>query len=644
MPTPSRLLTILLAFAAALSLTGCVGLTGAGTPAASNNTAASGMLAASATSVTFGNVAVGASVAQTLTLTNSGTAAVNISQANVSGTGFSLMGSASAVAIPAGQSHPFQIQFAPHAPGTVSGSVSVTSDASDPTLSIALTGNATAALAITAQPASQTVTAGQIATFGVTATGNGTLSYIWYKNGVTVSGATSASYTTPATTSSDNGAKFNVTVSDSTGSVTSNFRNTHGTAAAVAPTISSQPASKTVTAGQTATFSVTASGTATLSYQWKKNGAAISGATSASYTTPATVASDNGSTFTVTVTNSVSSVTSNRRHPHRQRAPPVTTQPASKTVTVGQTATFQRRCNRSGNADLSPGSRTGCLSAEPLPLPTPLQPRRLGTTGPQLNVTVSQHRRQRDEQLCHAHRQRGSGSANDFAAAGRHHRRGGTNRSLFGRSLRHGNARVSMEEERRGHHRRDFPVLHHAGYVVFGQRLDVRRHRHQQRGQRDQQFRHPHRQRSLPRSTAQPAEQDSHRGTNGNLQSYRDGHGHSHLSWKKNGAAITGATSASYTTPATVASDNGSYLYCHCDRQPGDVTSSAATLTVTAAPVAPTISTQPASKTVLAGPDRNLLGNGCRHRDTHLPMEPKRDRHFRCDFGFLHHPGHDLRG
>ena len=46
-----------------------------------------------------------------------------------------------------------------------------------------------------------------------------------------------------------------------------------------APTISAQPASKTVTAGQTATFSVTASGTAPLSYQWAKNGAAISGAT-----------------------------------------------------------------------------------------------------------------------------------------------------------------------------------------------------------------------------------------------------------------------------------------------------------------------------------------------------------------------------
>src|SRR6202035_2052654 len=63
--------------------------------------------------------------------------------------------------------------------------------------------------------------------------------------------------------------------------------------------------------GQTATFSVTASGTAPLSYQWRKNGTAISGAAAASYTTPAATAADNGAQFSVVVTNSVGSVTSN---------------------------------------------------------------------------------------------------------------------------------------------------------------------------------------------------------------------------------------------------------------------------------------------------------------------------------------------
>ena len=79
---------------------------------------------------------------------------------------------------------------------------------------------------------------------------------------------------------------------------------------ALAPTITTQPANQTVTAGQTATFTVVAAGTAPLSYQWRKNGANISGATAASYTTPATATSDSGSSFTVMVSNSAGTVTS----------------------------------------------------------------------------------------------------------------------------------------------------------------------------------------------------------------------------------------------------------------------------------------------------------------------------------------------
>jgi hypothetical protein len=81
-------------------------------------------------------------------------------------------------------------------------------------------------------------------------------------------------------------------------------------AADVAPTIATQPGNQTVAVGQTATFSVTATGTAPLSYQWQKNGAAISGATASNYTTPATVSGDNGAKFDVLVTNAVGSATS----------------------------------------------------------------------------------------------------------------------------------------------------------------------------------------------------------------------------------------------------------------------------------------------------------------------------------------------
>jgi PKD repeat protein len=162
---------------------------------------------------------------------------------------------------------------------------------------------------ITTQPANRTVTVGQTASFSVVASGTAPLTYQWRKNGTNISGATSASYTTPATVMADNGALFSVVVSNSAGSVTSN--NATLTVNAIAPTITTQPANQTVTVGQTASFSVVASGTAPLSYQWRKNGTNISGATSASYTTPATVMADNGSTFSVVVSNSAGSATSN---------------------------------------------------------------------------------------------------------------------------------------------------------------------------------------------------------------------------------------------------------------------------------------------------------------------------------------------
>ncbi len=82
-----------------------------------------------------------------------------------------------------------------------------------------------------------------------------------------------------------------------------------GTAPAI-PVIQTQPQAATVTAGQTATFSVVATGTPAPSFQWYKNGAAISGATSASYSTPAEVVTDGGAVFTVVVSNAAGSVTS----------------------------------------------------------------------------------------------------------------------------------------------------------------------------------------------------------------------------------------------------------------------------------------------------------------------------------------------
>ncbi|HYL82938.1 MAG TPA: immunoglobulin domain-containing protein [Candidatus Angelobacter sp.] len=164
---------------------------------------------------------------------------------------------------------------------------------------------------IGAQPTSQTVTAGQSATFSVSVSGTVPFSYQWRKNSANISGATSASYTTPATTSADNGEKFDVVVSNSAGSVTSNQVTLTVSAASAAPTITTQPANQTVTAGQTATFTVTASGTAPLAYQWQMNATDIINATAASYTTPVTTTANSGEQFRVMVSNSAGNITSN---------------------------------------------------------------------------------------------------------------------------------------------------------------------------------------------------------------------------------------------------------------------------------------------------------------------------------------------
>ena len=168
-----------------------------------------------------------------------------------------------------------------------------------------------AAPTITTQPVGQTVTVGQTATFTAVAAGATPIEYQWQKNGVAIRLATRSTYTTPAVSAADNGAKFAVVARNRYGSVTSNAATLTVNAAVVAPTITTQPQSVTVTAGQTATFSVAAGGTAPLSYQWKKKGTAISGANAVSYTTPATATTDSGSTFTVTVSNTAGSVTSN---------------------------------------------------------------------------------------------------------------------------------------------------------------------------------------------------------------------------------------------------------------------------------------------------------------------------------------------
>src|SRR5438067_2022092 len=352
--------------------------------------------------------------------------------------------------------------------------------------------------AITAQPANQTVTAGQAATFSVTATGTAPLTYQWQKNGANITGASSSSYTTPVTMTSESGSTFDVVVSNVAGSATSNAATLTVNAAAVAPSITTQPASQVVTVGQTATFAVVASGTTPLTYQWRKNGTAISGATSASYTTAATTSADNGAQFVVVDRKSVGSATSNAATltvSAAAVAPSITTQPSNQTVTVGQTATFT--VVATGTAPLSyqwQKSGTAISGATSASYTTPATTS--ADNGAQFVVVVS----------------------NPVGS-----------------------------------------VTSNAGTLTVNASS------------------------TAPSITTQLANLTVTVGQTATFKVVTAGAAPLSYQWQKNGTAISGATSASYTTPATTSADNGAKFVVAVSNVAGNVTSNAATLTVNAA-------------------------------------------------------------
>ena len=202
---------------------------------------------------------------------------------------------------------------------------------------LAVTAAAMAA-AITQQPENQSVATGQTASFSVSATGTAPLAYQWKKNGTDIPSATASTYTTPATSNADNNAVFSVVVSNIASTATSTVASLTVTTGVLAPSITSQPADLRVSAGQTASFSVKATGTS-IGYQWKKNGTEIPGATSRTYTTPATSNADNDALFSVVVVNSAGTVSSDDARLAVGLG--ITTQPESQTVAPDKKATFR---------------------------------------------------------------------------------------------------------------------------------------------------------------------------------------------------------------------------------------------------------------------------------------------------------------
>ena len=111
-----------------------------------------GQLTANPASLAFGSVQVGTNSSKSDTLTNTGGTALTISAATASGSGFSLSGLTLPVTLNAGQSTTFTVQFAPTVSGAASGSISITSNGTNPNLSIPLTGTGVTPATIAANP------------------------------------------------------------------------------------------------------------------------------------------------------------------------------------------------------------------------------------------------------------------------------------------------------------------------------------------------------------------------------------------------------------------------------------------------------------------------------------------------------------
>ena len=199
-----------------------------------------------------------------------------------------------------------------------------------------------------------------------------------------------------------------------------------------------------------------------------------------------------------------------------------------------------------------------------------------------------------------------------------------------------------MEPKRDAHQRSNVFKLYHAGGNDFGEWGSVHRRGQQFGRQCHQCARHAHSHNAAPVApsiTTQPANQTVFAGQTATFSVIANGTLPLSYQWKKNGTAISGATSASYTTPAETTSDNGAQFSVVVSNSAGTVTSNAATLTVNPDPVAPSHHEPARKRDDHRRADGHVLCHRNRHSTTQLSVEPERDGHQRSDFFELHHAG-----
>jgi len=435
------------------------------------------------------------------------------------------------------------------------------------------------------QPASVTVTLGQTATFSVTATspGPGPITYQWYENGVAISGATSSTYTTPPTTAGDSGGVFTVVVSNTVGSVTSSpatLTVQSPMAKSIVPSSSTPPYNSSVMLVPTFTDGTAVIGSTGVGSSDITTLAASGG----SYPTPRLTAAK---TYTLTVTDSKGNVASTTClvTPTPVAITPIT--PAGETIAPGQPAFSATATGGATNGltwSASAGSFTGnvwtsptvagtyTITATSVDEPSVFVTTTVTISGPVIMTQPS------SQHVCTGSNILLSVTAS-YASTYQWNLNGApisgaTNSSYTVSSAGPGNVGNYSVTVTNG----VGSVTSSVAVVAVGSSI-----------------------------TSNPASLSLHPDQTALFSVLAQGVGALSYQWYQipsggaTGVAVPGATSSSYVTPAVDTTYNGAQYYATVTDACGPLTSTDATLTVTAGNVPPTIITQPVGVTVVAG-------------------------------------------
>ena len=324
-------------------------LTGTGTAAPE------GQLSSNPTSEDFGSLTVGSQQSKTVTLTNTGGASVDISQASISGTGFRLSGISTPLTLNASQSTTLSVTFAPQAAGAASGTVTITSNGSNPTLTIALSGTGTSPGALGANPGSLSfgnVTVGSKQSLSEKITNTGGSDVTISQVGISGSGFGLSGISAPVTLTAGQSLSFNVTFSPASSGSASGSVTISSTASNPTLTISLS-GTGTAAVGQLGVSPTTlAIGNVVVG----TSGTASGSLTASSASVKVTAAGTNNSAFTVSGLSLPVTIPAGQSVPFTVNFDPQTTGAASATLTF--------------TSDAQPSTTTETLTGTGTPAPT----------------------------------------------------------------------------------------------------------------------------------------------------------------------------------------------------------------------------------------------------------------------------------